>query len=95
MWRCHARLPNVLGSSVAFSMTARALVAGFLLVIGQSSGRWNDSVSALNFLKTGGIGHSEWSEKVEYSILSTDMSSPALRCLHSVISDLRPLSVTV
>ena len=49
----------------------------------------NETAFALNFPKTGGIGRSESCEKVEYSILSPDLASPALRCLHSVISDIR------
>ena len=53
----------------------------------------NETVFALNFLETCGIDCSESCEKVEYSILSTDLASPALRRLHSVISDFRPPSV--
>ena len=39
VWRCCARLPNVLGSFLELSMTARLLVAGSLLVERRSSGR--------------------------------------------------------
>ena len=52
----------------------------------------NDNVFALNFLETGGIGYSESCEKVEYSIFSKDLLSPALHRLHSVISNFRPPS---
>ena len=38
VWRCRARLPNVLGSFLKCLMTARMLVAGSLLVMGHSSG---------------------------------------------------------
>ena len=37
VWRCRARLPDVLGSFLKFLMT-RMLVAGSLLVSGRSSG---------------------------------------------------------
>ena len=53
-----------------------------------------ESAFALNFLETGGIGLSESCEKVACSILSTDLASPALPRLHSVISDFRPPSIT-
>ena len=39
VWRCHARLPNVLASLPKFLMTSRWLVACSLLVTGQSSGK--------------------------------------------------------
>ena len=52
----------------------------------------NESVFAMNFLTTG--GYSESCEKVEYCMLSTDVASPTLRRLHSVISDFRPSSGT-
>ena len=48
----------------------------------------------LNFLKTGGTSLSESYEKVGYSILSTDLASPAPHRLHSVISDFKPPSGT-
>ena len=54
----------------------------------------NESVFALNLLETGGIGCSESCEKVDYSILSTGLASPALHRLHSMISDFRPPSDT-
>ena len=50
----------------------------------------NETVFALNFFETGGIGVSELCEKLVYSILPT----PALHRLHSVIFDFRPPSVT-
>ena len=37
----------------------------------------NETLFALNFLETGGVGCSEVCEKVEYSIRSTDLASPA------------------
>ena len=42
-----------------------------------------ETVFALNFLETGSVGCS--CEKVGYSILSTDLASPELDRLHSVI----------
>ena len=45
-------------------------------------------------MQTGGIVSSESFNKVGYSILCTKLVSPALRHLHSVIPDFRPLSVT-
>ena len=54
----------------------------------------NESVFALKLLETGGIGLSESRERVGYSILSTDLPSPAIRRLHFVIPDFRPPSVT-
>ena len=54
----------------------------------------NESVFALDFLETGGVGLSESCEKVGYSTLSTDLASPALHRLHSVITDFLPPSVT-
>ena len=45
-------------------------------------------------METGGISLSESCEKVVYSVLCTDLASPALHRLHSVISDFRPPSVT-
>ena len=53
----------------------------------------NESVCALNFLETGGIGFFESGEKVQCSTLSTDPASPAPRRLHFSISDFRPPSV--
>ena len=53
---------------------------------------FNETVFALIFLETGGVGRSESSEKVRYSILSTDLAAPAPHRLHSVISDFRPPS---
>ena len=44
--------------------TSFLLVAGCLTVIGQSSGKLNESAFALNFLETGCIGLSESCEKV-------------------------------
>ena len=44
----------------------------------------------MSFLETCGIGLSESCEKVVYSTVYTDLASPALRRLHSVISDFRP-----
>ena len=43
--------------------------------------------------RLGGIGHSESSGNMWYSMLSTDLAPPALSRLHFVISDFRPLSV--
>ena len=63
-----------------------ALVACSLLVTGQSS-EMNDSVFAVTSLETGGIGNSESSETVGYSILPNNMASPTLYRLHFVISD--------
>ena len=94
VWRCHARLPNVIGSFLNFLMTVRMLVAGSLLVTGRSSGKWNQTVCAVNFLETGGVGFSAPCEKVGYSTLSNDLASPAFHRLHSAISDFRPPSVT-
>ena len=54
----------------------------------------SETVLAVTFLETGGIGRSESCEEVEYSMLSTDLASPALRRLQSVISDFRPPGVT-
>ena len=54
----------------------------------------NETVFALNVLETGSTVGSESCEKWEYCILSTDLAPPTLRRLHSVISDLRPPSVT-
>ena len=45
----------------------------------------NESVFAVNFLETGGIGLSESCEKVGYSMSSADLASPALHRLHFVI----------
>ena len=73
-------------------MTARKLVAGSLLVIGPSSGKRTRPFLLLN-LETGGIGCSDSCEKVSYSTLSTDLASPALLRLLSVISHFRPPSV--
>ena len=53
----------------------------------------NETAFALNVLETGGIGCSELCEKVRYSIFSTDLASPALRRLLSVIVDFRPPNV--
>ena len=88
-------LPNVLGSFLIFfvddfSCVRRRLSPRYRAIIMEL----NESVFALNFLETGGLGLSEPCEKVEYSTLSTDLASPALHRLHSVISDFRPLSVT-
>ena len=54
----------------------------------------NETVFALSFVETGGIGRSESCEKVRYLILSNDLTSPALHRLHSVIFEFRPPSVT-
>ena len=54
----------------------------------------NESVFASYLLETGGIGCSESCEKMEYSILSTRLASPAHNRLHSMISDFRPPSDT-
>ena len=54
----------------------------------------NESVFALNFLETGGVGLSESCEKVEYSMLSIDLASPVRHRLHPVIFDFRPPSVS-
>ena len=51
-------------------------------------------VFAPNLLETGDIVVSESRERVGYSILSADLPPPALRRLHSVISDVRPPSAT-
>ena len=85
VWRCHARVPYVLGSCLKFLMTPRdrALIK-----------EMNESGFALNYLETGGISLPESCEKVECSILSTDWASPAIHRLHSVTSDFRPPSVT-
>ena len=77
---CH----DVLGSFLNFKMTPRML---------GDRREVNETVFALNFMETGGVGRSESCEKVEYSILSTDLASPALHRLHFVISDFRPPSV--
>ena len=92
MWRCRARLPNVLGSFLTCLMTARVLVAGSLLVIGRIER--DRFCFELTFLETVGIGLSESGDKVGYSTLSTDLASPALLRLHFVISDFRPPSVS-
>ena len=47
----------------------------------------NETAFALNILETGGTVGSESHEKVEYSISSTGLASPALYSIHSVISD--------
>ena len=54
----------------------------------------NETVVAEHFLETGGTGYSESRGKVAHATMSTDLPSPALRRLHSVISDFRPPSVT-
>ena len=54
----------------------------------------SETVFALNFLATGGVGLSESCDKVECSILCTNLVSPAPHRLHSVISDFRPASGT-
>ena len=54
--------------------------------------KMNESDFSLSFLETGGVGLSESRAKVECYIMSTDLASPALRRLHLVISDLRPLA---
>ena len=51
-----------------------------------------DRFFAVDFWDSCGIRYSESCKKVVYSILSTGLSSPVLHCLHSVISDFRPLS---
>ena len=73
-------------------MTVRPLVVGSLrerAIVREV----NETVFAPHFLETGGVVGSESCEKVECSILSTDLASPALRRLHIVISDFRPPSV--
>ena len=94
VWRCHARLPNVLGSFLKF-FDDWSHVGRRLSPRGRTSIRkMNESVFDLNLVWTGGIGLSESCEKVVYSILSTDLASPALRRLHFIFSDFRPPSVT-
>ena len=95
VWRCRARLPKVLVSflnvfddcsSVRRGLSPREK-AIFREVI--------ETVFSLNFLETGCTLDSEsCAKKVGYSILSTDLASPALRRLHFEISDFRPTSVT-
>ena len=47
----------------------------------------------MTFMETGGTGLSESCEKMGYSILTTEIASPALHRLHFVICDFRPPSV--
>ena len=54
----------------------------------------NETVFAVNFLETGNTVDSESCEKVGYSMLFNDRTSPSLHRLHSVISDFRPPSGT-
>ena len=93
VWRCHARLPTVLACFLKFSDDCSHVGRRLSPRDGSIIREMNESVFALNLLKTGGIGLSESCEQVEYSILSTDLASPALRRLHFVISDFRPPSV--
>ena len=65
-------------------------VGRILCSIGPSSREVNEGVFALNFLESGGIGRSESCEQGGYSMLFTDLASPALDRLHSVMG-----SVTV
>ena len=64
VWRCRARPPNVLGSFLKFLMTARMLVASSLPRDMGIIRELNETVFALNFLKTRGIGRSETCERV-------------------------------
>ena len=54
----------------------------------------SEIVFALDLLETGSIVGSVSCEKVVFSILFTDLASPALRRLHFVISDFGPPRVT-
>ena len=90
VWRCRARLPNVLVSFLKYLTTARPFVVG-------SPGEWaiirevNETVFALRLLETGGTGCSLSCEKG--GVLHPGIT--ALHHLHLVISDLRPSSVSV
>ena len=94
MWRSRARLPDVLSSFLRFlhncSCVGRKLSSRVRALIREL----NETVFALNFLETGGIGRSESCEKVEFSILCTNLVSPTFRRLQSGISDFRPPSWT-
>ena len=54
----------------------------------------SETAIALNFLEASGTNCSESCEKVGYSMLSTDLASPALRRLRFVISECRPPNVS-
>ena len=62
------------------------------LYVGRRLSPHDRAVFAFGLLETGGIGYSKLYEKVGYSILSNDLSSPARHRFHSVISDFRPPS---
>ena len=90
MWRCRARLPNVLVSFLEVfddcSSVSRRLSPRVRAIIREV----NETVLVLNFLETVGIVGSESCGRVGYSILSTDLASPALGRLYTVISGFRP-----
>ena len=52
----------------------------------------NETVFAINFLETGGLGLSVSRERLEYSTLFTALASSSLHRLYSLISDFRPPS---
>ena len=68
MWRCRLRLPNVLVFFLKYLMTARPFVVWLSLRERDIFREVNESVLALKFTETGGVGLSESCEKVRYSI---------------------------
>ena len=90
MWRRRARLPNDPEVFDDCSYAGRRLFRIDRAIIREL----NETVFAVDFFETGGIGYSGSCGKVVCSMLSTDLSSPALYRLHSVHSDFRPTSGT-
>ena len=92
MWRCRARLPNVLGFFLKFLTTARMLVAGSLLVMGQSSGKLTRVLLPLTSWRRAELLIQSYAKK--WITPCCDLAPPALCRLHVVSSDFRPTSVT-
>ena len=95
MWRCRARLPNVHNSFLKifddYSYASRRLSPRHWAITRELT----ETVFPVKFWESGGVGILSGScLKMGYSILSNDLSSPALRRLHAVISDFRPPSGT-